>query len=111
VGFFQKLELNAIRYKFCYFSGIHAVYAYFGYIGDVTSIMEQNSDILKLKTNTSGIPLESLNVILVIFERFSLSEISRLKMFVFKSQKRRKRSENEGDNNMENMLFLNNSVV
>jgi hypothetical protein len=55
--------------------------------------------------------LESLNVILVIFERFSLSEISRLKMFVFKSQKRRKRSENEGDNNMENMLFLNNSVV
>jgi hypothetical protein len=79
-----------------YFSGIQAVYTDFGYIADVTSIMEQNSDILKLKTNISDIQMESLNVILVIFERFSLSEISRLKKFVFKSQKRRKRSENEG---------------
>ena len=68
-----------------YFSGIQAVYTDFGYIADVTSIMEQNSDILKLKTNISDIQMESLNVILVIFERFSLSEISRLKKFVFKS--------------------------
>ena len=79
-----------------YFSGIQAVYTDFGYIADATSIMEQNSDILKLKTNISNIRMQSLNAMLVIFERFSLSEISRLKMFVFVSQMRRKRSENQG---------------